>query len=60
MRVEMARQNVSYTQIKERLEEMGVREDERLRNKVSGGKFTAAFMLQCLAVLHCKTVNIIR
>lgn len=48
IRAEMARQNVTYAQLVERLAEMGVEEGERnLRNKVSRGKFTAAFMLQC-------------
>lgn len=52
IRGEMARQNVSYSQLVERLESIGVTEDERnLRNKVSRGKFTAAFLLQCLSAL---------
>lgn len=52
IRAEMARQNVTYSQLVERLESIGVTEDERnLRNKVSRGKFTAAFLLQVLAAL---------
>lgn len=52
IRGEMARQGISYSQLVERLESIGVREDERnLRNKVSRGKFTAAFLLQCLSAL---------
>ena len=52
IRAEMARQNVTYSQLVKRLESMGVTEDERnLRNKVSRGKFTAAFLLQCLSAL---------
>ncbi len=52
LRGEMGRQNVSYSQLAEKLESIGVKEDERnLRNKVSRGKFTAAFMLQCLTAL---------
>lgn len=52
LRSEMAKQNVTYSQLLERLQFIGVEEDERyLRNKVSRGKFTAAFMLQCLAAL---------
>lgn len=52
IRAEMARQNVTYSQLAERLASLGVSEDERnLRNKVSRGKFTAAFMLQCLHAL---------
>lgn len=52
IRAEMARQNVTYAQLVERLAAVGVEEDERnLRNKVSRGKFTAAFLLQAAAAL---------
>jgi hypothetical protein len=52
IRAEMARQNITYSQLVERLRTIDVEEDERnLRNKVSRGKFTAAFLLQCLAAL---------
>ena len=49
IRGEMARQNITYAQLVEKLAAIGVQEDERnLRNKVSRGKFTAAFLLQCM------------
>lgn len=42
-----------------REESIGVDEDERnVRNKVSRGKFTAAFMLQCLAALGSHTLHL--
>ncbi len=48
----MAKLNITYSQLLERLESMGVHEDEQnLRNKVSRGKFIAAFMPQCLVTL---------
>ena len=59
LRGEMARQNITYAQLVERLAEIGVQEDERnLRNKVSRGKFTAAFMLQCLTALDTGSVSL--
>jgi len=59
IRAEMAKQNITYSQLTQRLESIGVQEDERnLRNKVSRGKFTAAFMLQCLAAVGCSTVRL--
>ena len=59
IRSEMARQNVSYGQLVERLAAIGVQEDERnLRNKVSRGKFTAAFMLQCLAAIGVRHISV--
>ena len=58
-RAEMAKQNVTYSQLLEKLKSIGVEEDERnLRNKVSRGKFTAAFMLQCLTALGSVTLHL--
>jgi hypothetical protein len=55
----MAKPNITYSNLVERLESIGVTEDERnLRNKVSRGKFTAAFMLQCLAAIGCGTLRL--
>ena len=52
LRAEMARKGVTYAQLVERLADIGVDENERnLRNKVSRGKFTAGFLLQCLSAL---------
>ena len=52
IRAEMARQAVTYAQLVEKLAALGIQEDERnLRNKVSRGKFTAGFLLQCLSAL---------
>jgi hypothetical protein len=57
IRAEMARQNVTYAQLVDKLAMIEVEEDERnLRNKVSRGKFTAAFLLQCLRALGSKSL----
>ena len=46
IRGEMARRGVTYAQLVEQLHAIGIPEDERnLRNKVSRGKFTAAFLI---------------
>lgn len=59
IRGEMARQGVTYAQLVERLAAIGVVEDERnLRNKVSRGKFTAAFFLQSLQALAVESVKL--
>ena len=43
---------MTYSQFAERLAGIGVDDNERnLRNKVSRGKFTAGFLLQCLTAL---------
>jgi len=59
IRGEMARQGITYAQLVERLDAVGVKEDERnLRNKVSRGKFTAAFMLACLEALSASDLRL--
>jgi Domain of unknown function (DUF6471) len=59
LRGEMARRGVTYAQLVERLAAIGVDENERnLRNKVSRGKFTAGFMLQCLDALGANDLRL--
>jgi len=59
LRSEMAKRNLTYSQLVERLQSVGVTEDERnLRNKVSRGKFTAAFLLQCLAAIGVREMHL--
>ena len=48
----MIRQGFTYDQLAQRLGEMGEAETAaNLRNKMSRGRFTAAFFLQCLSAL---------
>lgn len=52
LRGEMARRGVTYAQLVEKLAAIGIDDNERnLRNKVSRGKFTAGFLLQCLTAI---------
>ena len=52
LKAELKRRGVTYAQLVEKLAAIGVAEDERnVRNKLSRGKFTAAFLLQCLAAI---------
>lgn len=52
LKAELKRKGVTYAQLVERLSGIGIDEKEvNIRNKLSRGKFTAAFMLQCLAAL---------
>ncbi len=56
---EMARRGVTYASLVERLAAIGVQDNERnLRNKVSRGKFTAGFLLQCLAALGASSLHL--
>lgn len=57
---ELKRRGVTYASLAEKLAEIGVSETERnLNNKISRGGFTAAFMLQCLEAIGCKSIQIL-
>ena len=56
---ELKRRGVTYGQLAEKLELIGVQENERnLNNKISRGGFTAAFLIQCLEAIGCHTVRL--
>jgi len=59
LRAEMARRQMTYKGLVEKLRGIGVVETEaNLRNKVSRGSFTAAFFVQCLAAIGCHTLRL--
>jgi 3-mercaptopyruvate sulfurtransferase SseA len=59
LKAELKRRNVSYKQLAERLETMGIHETERnINNKISRGGFTAAFFVQCLSAIGCQSVRL--
>lgn len=54
----MTKKGITFSQLVGMLESAGVSEEEHnLRNKVSRGKFTASFMLQCLTALGVSKVE---
>ena len=59
LKAELKRRNLTYAQLVEALAKIGVKEDEHnLRNKVARGKFTAAFLLQCLGAIGCQNLRL--
>jgi uncharacterized protein DUF6471 len=59
LRSEMVRHGVSYAALAKRLVSLGVVEEEgALRNRISRGKFSAAFFFQCLAAIGTRNVNV--
>ena len=59
LRAEMARKGITYAGLTEKLAAQGIEDNERnLRNKVSRGKFTAGFFLQCLVALGCSSLRL--
>lgn len=52
LKAELKRKGVTYSGLVDRLAEIGVVEKEvNIRNKLSRGKFTAAFFIQCLTAI---------
>ncbi len=59
LKAELKRRNVSYAQLTAMLAEIGVAESEpNIRNKLSRGKFTAVFFLQCLSAIGTKALTV--
>lgn len=59
LRAEMMRRGVSYASLAERLERHGIEDNElNLRNKVSRGRFTAVFFMQCMQALGVDLLQI--
>jgi hypothetical protein len=56
---ELKRRGITYAQLAAKLADIGVQETERnLNNKISRGGFTAAFLVQCLEAIGCRTVHL--
>ena len=59
LKAELKRRGISYRQLAEKLEEMGVHESERnINNKISRGGFSATFFVQALIAAGCKTITL--
>jgi len=59
LKAELKRRNVTYEQLAGQLAGLGVHETpENIANKISRGKFTAVFLVQCLDAIGCKSVPI--
>lgn len=59
LKSELKRKGVTYGQLVERLADIGISEKEiNVANKLSRGKFSAAFMLQCLRVIGTENLRL--
>ena len=59
LKAELKRKGVTYAQLVDRLSAIGVDEKEaNVRNKLSRGKFSAAFLLQCLEAIGCTSLSL--
>ncbi|MDD5300898.1 MAG: DUF6471 domain-containing protein [Gallionella sp.] len=58
LKAELKRRNVTYQELVEKLAALGVTETpENIANKISRGKFTAVFLMQCLDAIGCQTIR---
>lgn len=59
LKAELARRHISYKDLAGRLGAIGVKDNERnIANKLSRGTFTAAFFIQCLDAIGCRTLRL--
>ncbi len=59
LKAEIAKRNLNYIEISERLEKIGVHETpQNISNKIGRGTFGAIFMLQILEVIECTELNL--
>lgn len=59
LKAELKRKGVTYAQLVERLDAIGISEKEvNVANKLSRGKFSAAFMLQCLSAIGSQQLRL--
>jgi hypothetical protein len=59
LKAELKRKGVTYAQLVERLADIGISEKEvNVANKLSRGKFSAAFMLACLNSIGVRTLHL--
>lgn len=59
LRAEMARRNLSYEDLAEKLKSIGIEETPKnLSNKIGRGSFTAGFFLQCLEAMECTILRL--
>jgi hypothetical protein len=59
LKAELKRRNVTYSELVGKLADLGVHDSEpNIRNKISRGKFTAVFLMQCLDAIGVQEVRI--
>lgn len=59
LKAELARKGITYAQLVGKLADIGVMDSEpNIRNKISRGKFTAVFLLQCLTAIGASSLHL--
>lgn len=56
---ELKRRGVTYAELVGKLADIGVMDSEpNIRNKISRGKFTAVFLIQCLQAIGASSLHL--
>lgn len=59
LKAELVRRGVTYAQLVGKLADIGVMDSEpNIRNKLSRGKFTAVFLIQCLEAIGASSLRL--
>ncbi|MEQ3628787.1 MAG: DUF6471 domain-containing protein [Hyphomonas sp.] len=59
LKAQLKLKGITYSQLVEKLEAIGVDEKEaNIRNKLARGKFSAAFLLQCLTAIGATSLQV--
>jgi len=59
LKAELKRRGVTYAELVGKLADIGVMDSEpNIRNKISRGKFTAVFLVQCLQAIGVQEVRL--
>jgi 1,4-alpha-glucan branching enzyme len=60
LKAELTRRGITYAQLVGKLADIGVMDSEpNIRNKLSRGKFTAVFLIQCLEAIGASTLRLV-
>ena len=59
LKAELARKGMTYADLVGKLADIGVMDSEpNIRNKISRGKFTAVFLIQCLEAIGASSLRL--
>ena len=59
LRSKMVKRGITYADLADRLDDIGVIEaEEALRNRISRGRFSAAFLFRCLEVIGTRSIDL--
>lgn len=59
LKSELKKRDLTYSKLSEKLAAAGIVETpENIANKISRGKFSAVFLIQCLLAIGCRTLRL--